>query len=96
MRPTFSRRALKQQAKQTFFRYLRPCLAAAPGEGRMRYALVWQDDRLPALNRRLTDALHGRGGGRPPLAMGSFAADEAALRALWSEINQQIQEGTPL
>ena len=29
MRPTFSRRALKQQAKQTFFRYLRPCLAAA-------------------------------------------------------------------
>ena len=73
-----------------------PCLAAAPEEGRIRYALVWQDKQLPALNRRLTEALHGRGGGRAPLAMGSFAADEAALRACWNEINQQIQEGTPL
>lgn len=52
--------------------------SGSDGEG-YKYALMRPEDELGGLTKRMNAALHGRGGGRPPLTQGSVQASRAEI-----------------
>ncbi len=52
-------------------------------DGDYKYALSLPGGDLRDLSRRLNEALHGRGGGKPPFVQGSVRAAEAEIRAFF-------------
>ena len=61
------------------------CAVFSPGETGTAYCLATREGDLRQLNKDLTTALQGRGGGKPQFQQGSLQADEAQIRAFFQE-----------
>ena len=60
--------------------------AVYAGEGgNYKYALSGPADSVPELNKKMTEALDGRGGGRNGFAQGSVNASESRILEFWNE-----------
>ena len=62
------------------------CAAVFSGEDMSyKYAVAGPEEKVPDLNRLLTQSLNGRGGGRGGFAQGAVNADRGNIEAFWQE-----------
>ena len=64
----------------------RPCAVLCPKDGGgFAYAVGQTDGNLTELVRDMNTALHGKGGGKPFLCMGSLQAEIEQIKEFWNE-----------
>ena len=61
-----------------------PVKTGGSDEAGWRYAIGHAGGDLRAFSKRMNDALHGRGGGKPEFVQGSVQASRAEIEAFWN------------